>query len=359
MKKSICLAATGIVAALALSSCGAAPEEDGATGAATVDYTACMVSDEGGFDDRSFNQSGAEGLQRAEDDLGITTIKVESTAEADYVPNIDNLLAQDCNLIIGVGYKLEDAIQAAADANPETDFALVDSAFSDADFKPVELPNAKPILFNTQEAAFLAGYVAAGTSATGTVATFGGIAIPSVTIFMDGFVDGVAQYNTDNGSAVRVLGWDKAAQTGTFSGDFTSQANGQNITQAFLDQGADVVMPVAGPVGQGAAAALLTSGGMLIGVDADWYVTTPQYSSIVLTSVLKEIAQAIYDTVNEAAAGDFDPTPYVGTLENAGIDLAPFHDFEDAVPAEVITRVAELRDAIIAGDLVVESISAN
>ncbi|MBM7331588.1 BMP family ABC transporter substrate-binding protein, partial [Agrobacterium sp. S2] len=156
----------------------------------------------------------------AVDELGVQEVKVESQAETDFTPNIDSLVQQDCNLIIGVGFLLEDPIQTAAEANPDIEFALIDSSFSDADFNPVTLDNAKPLLFNTQEAAYLAGYAAAGTSATGTVATFGGIQLPSVSIFMDGFADGVAKYNEDNGADVKVLGWDKEAQTGSFTGDF-------------------------------------------------------------------------------------------------------------------------------------------
>lgn len=364
MRKSFALAATGVAAALVLASCAAGPEDDGADGVVDgatgedVGFTACLVSDDGGFDDRSANQSGAEGLDRAAADLGIATIKVESTAESDYVTNIANLLAQDCDLVIGGGGTLEDAIQDAAEANPDVDFALVDSAFSDEGSNPVHLPNAKPLLFTTQEAAFLAGYVAAGSSRTGAVATFGGVPIPSVTIVMDGFVDGVARYNEDTDSSVTVLGWDKATQTGSFTGDSTTGTTGQDLAQGFLDQGADVVMPVTDPAGQGAAAALQASGGMLIGVGVDWFEASPEYSSIVLTSVLKEIGQAVYETVSDAARGEFDPTPYVGTLENAGVGLAPFHDLESMVPADVVTRVEELREAIVVGDLVVESVSA-
>src|SRR5690606_5219236 len=119
---------------------------------------------------------------------------------------------------------------------------------------PVELPNAKPILFNTAEAAFLAGYLAAGMTETGTVATFGGIQIPSVAIFMDGFSDGINKYNEDNPDAnVQLLGWDKEAQNGSFSGDFENQSQGQTLTEQFIAQGADIIMPVAGPVGLGAA----------------------------------------------------------------------------------------------------------
>lgn len=363
MKKIIRVAALSGAVALALAACGSAPEETDETagaGTGTSDFKACMVSDSGGFEDKSFNQSGAEGLDRAVDELGIQEVKVESSSDTDFTPNIDSLVQQDCNLIIGVGFLLEDPIQAAAEANPDIEFALIDSAFSDADFNPVTLDNAKPLLFNTQEAAYLAGYVAAATSKTGTVATFGGIQLPSVSIFMDGFADGVAKYNEDNGTDVKVLGWDKEAQTGSFTGDFDNQANGQNLAKGFIDQGADVIMPVAGPVGLGAAAAAQEAGDVsIVGVDADWFLTAPDYSSIVLTSVMKEIGQAVYDTVKEASEGNFTSDPYVGTLENEGIGIAPFHDFDSVVPEEVKTAVEDLKAQIISGDLVVESPSQN
>lgn len=367
VKKIIRVAALGAATALVLTACASAPKATtttapsaGATTAATVSYKACMVSDAGGFEDKSFNQSGAEGLDKAKTDLGITEVKVESTADTDFTPNVDNLVSQDCNLIIGVGFNLAGAIQTAANANPKINFALVDSAFSDANFKPVKLVNGKPLLFNTQEAAFLAGYVAAGTSKTGKVATFGGMQLPSVSIFMDGFADGVAKYNTDSGKSVQVLGWDKAAQTGSFTGDFDNQANGQNLAKGFIDQGADVIMPVAGPVGLGAAAAAKAAGNvMIIGVDADWYNTAPEYKSIILTSVIKEIGQSVYDTVKQGVDGKYTSEPYVGTLANKGIDIAPFHDLDSQVPADVKTKVTALKAAIIDGSLKVSSVSAN
>lgn len=362
MKKIIRVAALGGAVALALAACGSAPEDDATSsaGAGEDAYKACMVSDAGGFDDKSFNQSGAEGLERAADDLGITAVKVESQAETDFGPNVTNLVAQDCSLIIGVGFLLEDPIEEAAVANPDIDFALVDSSFNDADFNPMTYENAKPLLFDTQEAAFLAGYVAAGVSKTGTVATFGGMQLPSVSIFMDGFVDGVAKYNEDSGLSVKVLGWDKASQTGSFTGDFDNQANGQNLAKGFIDQGADVIMPVAGPVGLGAAAAAKEAGDvMIVGVDADWFETAPDYSSIVLTSVMKEIGQSVFDTVDQASVGNFSSSPYVGTLANGGVDIAPFHDFDSKVPAELKTKVEELKASIISGDLKIESPSAN
>lgn len=366
MKKSIYASALAATAALALAACGAAPEEaetptatDGATAtegteAPAGDFLACLVSDQGGWDDQSFNQSAFEGMQMAVADLGVQSAESESQTDADYGPNVDAMVQQGCNLTIGVGFLLEDPIQAAAEANPDTNFALIDSTFSAPDFSPVELENGKPIIFNTAEAAYLAGYVAAGMTQTGTVATFGGMQIPSVTIFMDGFVDGVARYNEDNGTDVKALGWDKAAQNGSFTGDFDNQANGQTLTEQFLAQGADIIMPVAGPVGLGAAAAAQAQDAFIIGVDSDWYEST-EYGSIVITSVVKQIGQAVFDTVDEANSGNFTSEPYVGTLANEGVGLAPFHDFDSQVPQELKDAVADLQQQIIDGALVVES----
>jgi basic membrane protein A and related proteins len=363
VKRMMRVASLAAIAAMAMAGCASAPDKTSATksgSSAAANFKGCMVSDAGGFEDKSFNQSGAEGLDKAKKDLGITEVKVESTAETDFTPNIDSLVQQNCNLIISVGYSLEAATHTAAVANPTMDFALVDQAFVGPDFAPVTLKNAKPLLFNTQEAAFLAGYVAAGMTKTGTVATFGGMQLPSVSIFMDGFVDGVAQYNTDSGTTVKALGWDKKAQTGSFTGDFDNQANGQNLAQGFIIQGADVIMPVAGPVGLGAAAAAKAAGNtMIIGVDKDWFESAPKYSDIVLTSVIKQIGTSVYDTVKQSVDGKFSPEPYVGTLKNAGVDLAPFHSFDSKVPAELKTKVAELKASIISGDLKVTSKSQN
>ncbi|WP_240646075.1 BMP family protein [Georgenia sp. SYP-B2076] len=368
MKKSIYATALAASAVLALAACGAAPEDtktsgSAASGSASADFKACMVSDAGGFDDKSFNQSGAEGLDAAVKELGIQEAKAQSQSDADFAPNVDSMVQQGCNLTIGVGFLLEDAIQAAADANPDANFALIDSAFSGPDFKPVELKNAKPILFNTAEASYLAGYLAAGMSQTGTVATFGGMQIPSVSIFMDGFADGVAKYNEDNGGDVQLLGWDKAAQNGSFSGDFDNQAQGQTLTEGFIAQGADIIMPVAGPVGLGAAAAAESAnkgGGdvKIVGVDKDWYESNPEFGSLYLTSVVKEIGQAVTDTVTEAADGKFSAEPYVGTLDNKGVGLAPFHDFDAKVPQELKDKVTELQKQIVSGDIKVETPNA-
>ncbi len=372
MKKSI-FAVASAAAVLALAACGAPPGEGGDetttgdsgettdTGADHSDFVACMVSDEGGFDDASFNESGFEGLERAETELGVTIHSAESTDPSDYGPNVDSQVQAGCNLIIGIGFNLEDTIQQAAEDNTDVEFALVDSEFTDEDFNVVTLDNAKPLVFNTQEAAFLAGYLAGGMTETGTVATYGGMPLPSVTIFMDGFSDGVAKYNEDNDADVSVLGWDKETQNGSMTGDFSNVENGYTTTQQFINQGADIILPVAGPVGSGSLKAAAEHDGVsVIWVDSDGYEQPSNEANkdLILTSVVKLIGNSVFDTIQAAAEGDFSSDAYVGTLENGGVDIAPYHAFEDKVPDDLKAAIDDLRDQIISGDLVVESVSA-
>ncbi|PZQ89653.1 MAG: BMP family ABC transporter substrate-binding protein [Leifsonia xyli] len=344
--------------ALVLSGCAAAPESGGGSSApAASDFKACMVSDQGGFDDKSFNQLGKEGLEKAGKDLGIQTKAVESATEDDYAPNIEALLGENCNLIVTVGFLLSAATITAANANPGVEFAIVDDSL-DGNFDGTnDTKNGKPILFNTAEAAFLAGYAAAATSKTGVVGTFGGMQINPVTIFMDGFVDGVAYYNKENGKSVKAIGWDKATQTGSFTNNFTAGVEAKTAAQNLLDQGADVLLPVGGPIYQSAGEAIREKGGdiALIGVDADVFNTDPKVADLLLTSVMKGVDSGVYDTVKAAAEGKFDITPYVGTLENGGVGIAPFHDWESKVPADLGKKLDDLKAKIISGDIKVES----
>lgn len=194
---------------------------------------------------------------------------------------------------------------------------------------------------------------------TGKVATFGGMKIPSVTVFMDGFVDGVDAYNKAKGTSVQVLGWDKATQNGSFTQDFDNQTLGKEQAQQFISQGADIIMPVAGPVGLGAAAAAKADGNTwIIGVDSDWYEANPDYSSIVLTSVMKEIGASVEQSIKDSVDGKFSSDPYVGTLANGGVSLAPFHDFDAKVSDELKADLAKLTEDIKTGKLVIESQNA-
>lgn len=366
MKRTARLAALAGALVLAMTACGEAPEADaggtsgagatpgGGDTAAASDFTGCMVSDSGGIDDRSFNASAWAGLQAAEEELSIEAKFVESRADADYAPNINQLVSDECGVIVTVGFLMGDATSEAATANPEERFAIVDSAPAE----PIE--NVKPLLFNTAEAAFLGGYLAAGMSESGTVATFGGVKIPPVTIFMDGFADGVSYYNEQKGTDIQVLGWDKESQNGSFTGDFENQNAGQQLTQNFIQQGADIILPVAGPVGLGAAAAAQASGGdvSLIWVDTDGFESAEQFQDLFLSSVLKRVDTAVQEATTAAVNDEFSNEPFVGTLENEGVGLAPFHTFEDQVPEELKAELEEVRQGIIDGAITVESPSS-
>ncbi|MBR6458816.1 MAG: BMP family ABC transporter substrate-binding protein [Actinomycetaceae bacterium] len=352
MKKMFKIAAVISIAGLSLAGCSSSGSDDGGDDA--EGYKACLVSDAGGWDDKSFNESAKDGLDKAVADLSVKDATAESKDATDFEANVQSMVDQDCDLIIGVGFSLGDAIGKAAVENPDIKFALIDSEFSE----DTAGDNTKALVFNTQESAYLAGYAAAAMSKTGKVGTFGGMNIPSVSIFMDGFVDGVAKYNEDEGKNVEVLGWDKDKQEGQFADTFDDQQVGTQIAESMIQQGADVIMPVAGPVGFGAAAVARENGEvMIIGVDTDWFVSS-EYGDVTLTSVQKSIENAVYDTIEAASKGNFSNENYVGTMANGGLDLAPFHDFESKLPEGLADKIAELKGQIADGTITVDSPSA-
>jgi len=318
----------------------------------------CIVADQGGFDDRSFNQSAFEGVQEAATQLGISTFpNIQSVDPASFVPNLEALVDQGCTLIVATGFAFAEAVVATAHAHPDVHFLMVDSdAVVDGQLPP---ENVKTVLFDTAQAAFLAGYVSAAFSAreggANHVGTFGGMAFPTVTIFMDGFRQGVLYYNEQNGANVQVTGWD--GTDGSFTGGFFAGPEATAISQGLVDQGVDVILPVGGPIYQSAVTVIEGAGReiALIGVDQDLFFTDPTTEDIVLTSILKEINVAVRDSILMSAEGAWDPTPYVGTLTNGGVGLAPFHNFEDQISQDVRDKVAQLQSDIIAGSVTVNS----
>ena len=338
-----------------LAGCAPAPETPGGDKTpGASDFLPCMVSDTGGFDDKSFNQIGKEGLDEAAKALGVKANAVESQAETDYASNLSNLVDQGCNIIVTVGFLLADATKAAAEANPDVDFAIIDDS-------SIDLPNVKPIVFDTAQAAFLAGYAAASYSKSGIVGTFGGIPIPPVTIFMDGFFDGVQYFNTQKGKDVKVLGWDVAKQKeGSFTGGFEANDTAKSTAKNLIDQGADVILPVGGPIYKSAVEAIKDSGKdiALIGVDADVTQTDPDITNLLLTSIMKGMQVGVADVVKASADGKFDNSPFVGTLANGGVSIVLFHDFSSKVDAGLQGELDAIKADIISGKITVESPSS-
>jgi basic membrane protein A and related proteins len=280
---------------------------------------------------------------------------VASTAEADYEPNLRQFVTQKCNFILAVGGLMGDATKKVAAENASQQFGIVDSSIQGA-------TNVFPMQFATDEAAFLAGYLAAGYSKSGKVATYGGLKIPPVTVFMDGFADGVKYYNEQKKKNVQVLGWDKAKQNGTFAENFGDQNKGKSITNTFVAQGADVIMPVAGGTGLGTADVAKASNGKVsvIWVDQDGCKSAEQYCDVFLTTVVKNINDAVKQAVSDGAAGKpLAAAPgYLGKLENDGVSLAPYNKFDSKVDAGLKSEVDQLKQDIIAGKVKVESPNA-
>ncbi len=345
----------GLAAALVLVAGACASEDepaddssdDSSEESSSSDVVACQVTDTGGVDDRSFNQTANAGLVQAEDELGIEGKVLESASEADFEPNLKAFVDQGCDLIIPVGFLLDAATQASAGENPDQKYAIVDVDFFDADAgEDISLDNVEELTFATDQAAFLAGYLAAGTSESGKVGTYGGINIPTVTIFMDGFLAGVQQYNADNGTEVEVLGWD--GSDGLFTGDFEDQDKGKQTTKSLIDEGADVIMPVAGPVGLGSVEAANEAEGVkLVWVDTDGCLSVPDACDLFLTSVQKKMDVAVFDSIKSVVDGEFSAGLYTGTLENDGVGIP---ELGSDVPEDLANKVEEYKQAIISGD---------
>jgi basic membrane protein A and related proteins len=362
MKKSYALLSLLVMAALVLSACAPAatpaptePPPAAPTEAPPPPPTEappppkvliCQVTDTGGIDDKSFNATAWKGVTDSMAQLGVDGKYLESQQQTDYEKNINAFIEEGCDLIVTVGFLLGDATAAGAAANPDVKFTIVDYAYDPT------IPNVVGQVFNTQEAGFLAGYVAAGMTKTGKVGTFGGIQIPPVTVFMDGYALGVDYYNAQKGTAVEVLGWDPAAQTGLFTGNFESTDDGRRMGETLMDEGADIIMPVAGPVGLGTAAAAQERGNAyIIGVDSDWFLTAPEYAPIILTSVLKNMDVTTMNVVKTVLDGTYAGGVTVGTLENGGVGLADFHDMASMVPAELQAELQDVAAKIIAGEI--------
>lgn len=356
MKKTARVAAVLSVAALTLAGCGersnpgaeetpTAGEQTSAPAQSNPDFKACMVSDSGGFDDKSFNQTSHDGLEAAKSALGIKTAEIESQSDSEYADNINALVQQDCNHITTVGFLLGEATEAAAKENPDVDFSIVDFAYEN----PPE--NLKGLTFNTAEPSFLAGYLAAGMSESGVVGTFGGLPIPTVTIFMTGYVQGVEKYNEDNGANVKVVGWNPDNEQGSFTEDFEDKTKGQTIAENMIQQGADVIFPVAGPAGLGGLQAAQDNDVYGIWVDTDGCVSAAEYCDVLLSSVMKEMDVAVEQAITTSLEGEFSNEVYVGTLDNGGVGLAPYHELDGEIPQELKDKIEELKQQIIDGEI--------
>ena len=301
-----------------------------------------MVSDVGGIDDASFNENTWKGLQDAAEQWGIQTAFIESQAQADYEANMIEFAEQGYDLIIPVGFLLGDATAKVAEQYPDTHFAIVDVGW-------LEAPNIQGIVFNVDEASFGVGYVAAAMAdildpAGPVVAYIGGMQIPPVEQFIVAYEAGVNYYNEKYGKSVGF--------TGVYVGDFEAPDQGKTQANSLIDEGADIIMGVGGKTGNGGIAAAKERGKWGVGVDVDQYYTLPNEKDILVTSTLKKLDAAVFGTISDALEGYFQGGGlYIATLANGGVDVGPFHDFEDMVPQNIKDDLVAIKKGIIAGTI--------
>lgn len=348
---------TTTTAAPAATTTTAAPTPDDTTTTTAEPMAAavktCLVTDLAGVDDRSFNASAWQGVQDAVA-AGYATedsFVLESTDASDWQPNIDQMVSQGCQHIVTVGFALGEVTAINAAAHPDITWTMIDNVLTDADFAPLALPNVRELVYQTDEAAFAAGYLAAGVSTTGVTCTYGGANFPTVAIFMDGFTRGVAHYNGIKGTDVEVKGWDIDERDGLFTGSFTDMDLARSTAESLFQEGCDVIIPVGGAINL-PAGDLINEGldAALIGVDADaFFAMDEQYQSTWLTTVEKAIAPFITLAVQEQVEGTWTAGSFLGTLANDGVGLAPYHDWDARVSDELAAEVEQLLADIASG----------
>ena len=323
------------------------------------EYKACVAFDTGGLGDKGFNDLAKKGLEDAAA-AGFKTAYAEAQGATDYAANIQRLIDEGCNTIITVGFTQAQATIDATLANPDVAFGQVDATWNEAgadytmgtaDDMPFPA-NFTGLDFQIDEAGTLAGYLAAGFSKSKIIGTYGGAQFPGVTRFMDGLYAGIKIYNGKKDASVKLLGWDASTQTGTFVGGdnpWGDPTKGEQLAKTFVDQGVDIVHPVAGGTGNGSIKYMLSKGLWAIGVDTDQAVSLAAYSKAILTSSEKVIDVVVLDAIKKNAAGDMGGENYIGTLANGGVRLSAFHDLDASVSAELKAEVAQLEKDIASG----------
>jgi basic membrane protein A len=317
-------------------------------------FKACVVTDTGGINDKSFNASAYKGLKDAQKAYSkIVPSYLSSSSSTDYAPNINSFIGKGCGIIVTVGFLMDAATAAAANAHPSQKFAIVDDA------PTTKSHNVLALQYQTDQAGFLGGILAAGMSKKGTVATYGGQPFPSVTLYMNGFVAGVRYYDKTYAKKVKVLGWTPAKGAcslstcngkGTFVGNFTDQTAGKTDTANFFAQGADIVFPVAGSVGLGSIVAAKQAGvgHSVMWVDSNGCVADVADCKWFVGTVAKGVEPSVSAAVLSAAKGTFKGGTYVGTLANNGTAL----EYGGiTVPASLKAKIATAKAGIIAGKI--------
>jgi basic membrane protein A len=302
-----------------------------------------LVTDVGKVNDGTFNQFAYQGLQRAQEELGVEIEFIETQQPTDYERNLDQFANQDFDLVVGVGFLMGDAIAAAAARHPDVNFAIVDFAY--------ETPpaNVKGLVFQEDQAGYLAGAMASLVSQNRVIGVVGGVPdVPAVRKFVEGYAAGANAIAEADGSPIDVRQ--------VYIPSFTDPAGGAEAARSQIAEGADVIFGAGGQTGSGAIQAAAQQGAYVIGVDQDEYVTTFRNGSAagadrIITSAIKRVDNAVFDTIQSVVNGTFNNELYVGNAANQGIGYAPAHGAEEVVTQEVINRLEDILEGLSNGSI--------
>ena len=287
-----------------------------------------LITDVGGVNDGSFNQSSWEGLERAGEELGVTVNYLESATDADYAPNLETFVDEDYDLIISVGYMLADATRAAAEANPDTKFAIIDDS-------SIDLPNVTSLIYHAEQASYLVGYVAGLMTETDNIGVVIGMTNETMNLFGYGYCAGAIDANPD----ITIQQFN--------ANSFADPATGKTNAGTAITNGADIVFHAAGATGLGVIEACQEAGVYAIGVDRDQYNDAP---GTVITSAMKRVDTAVYDSVESLLNGTLEGGLHTYDLAAGGVDIAPS---QDLLPEDVKKAVEDVKAKILAGEVTV------
>ena len=308
-----------------------------ATGAFAQEFKPAVVFDMGGKFDKSFNEGVWSGVQRFQEETGVEVMEFEVTNETQREQAMQRMVSRGASVVLGVGFAQADAIDKVAGENPDTDFAIIDVNWLDR-------PNLRQYSFKEHEGSYLVGVAAAKASETGNVGFVGGMDIPLIRKFACGYKQGVMDTNAD----ATVL----ENMTGTTPAAWNDPTKGAELAQSQIDRGADVIYHAAGGTGLGVIRAAADAGKLAIGVDSNQNMIAP---GSVLTSMIKRVDVAAYDTLMDAMNDEFTPGVVTLGLEQEGVGWAVDEHNEPLLTDELKSAVETAREKIIAGEIAVHN----
>ncbi len=334
-------AIAAIIGALVLAACGSTTSP---ASSCSKTWKVGLVTDVGKLSDKSFNYDSYQGVVKAQQDssLCVQGKAIESSSEDDYPKNIGLFVQQNYDAIVTVGFKLGDATIAAAKANPNIKFIMVDFA----DFADKTPPtNLLGLLFKEDQPGYLAGALAGLLTKTNTIGYVAGLqTVPPVVRYVEGYKNGAKKTNPN----IKVLG---IYQPESGAKDFNDPDWGKQQALTFFGQGADIVFGVGGNTGNGALVAAKEQGKMCIGVDVDQFLSFPEVDSCLITSAEKHLDVAVKAAIADVVHGSFQPGIKTFDISNNGIGFAPYHDWDSKIPANVKTQMQQILDGLKNGSI--------